>query len=132
MENNNTIEKLMQYYNDNPDDFADDIESLDDLNGYLSNDRRHPMDKLDGSLEGYSPTDMLTLAHYSWDEQDSEFNTERKYFYWNRCPGLVSTNNRDYRSDYLSDGTVERIVENATHLHLSEGAQKIIKEQDND
>ena len=132
MENNNTIEKLMQYYNDNPDDFADDIESLDDLNGYLGNDRCHPMDKLDDSLEGYSPTDMLTLAHYSWDEQDSEFNTGRKYFYWNRCPGLVSTNNRDYRHDYLGDGTVERIVENAAHLHLSEGAQKIIKEQDND
>lgn len=120
-------EKVFIYYQHHPQDFADDLEALDNLDGCLDSDRRHAMDELDGSLEGYSPTDMMALAFYSWDEQDKgRFDPGRDYFYWNSRAGLVSTNNRDYRSDYLFDDIVSKIVKNATHLRLSKGVQEII------
>lgn len=122
-------EELLEFYKDHPDNFVDDIEQLDDLNGYLKNvgnGRRHLMGELDGLLKGYSPTDMMALAAYSWDEQGkAPFNPGRDYFYWNSYAGLVSTDSR-YYPDYLSNGTVEEIINNATHLHLSKGAQEII------
>lgn len=120
-------EKVFVYYQHHPQDFADDLEALDDLIGCLGNDRCRPMDELDGSLEGYSPTDMMALAFYSWDEQcKGPFDPGRDYFYWNGRNGLVSTNNRDYRSDHLVDDIVVKIVKNATHLQLSKGVQEMI------
>lgn len=128
-------EELFEFYKSHPDSFADDLESLDDLNGYLGkvgNGRRHLMGELDDLLKGYSPTDMMALASYSWDERAfATFDPGRDYFYWNNCAGIVSTDDRDYRSDYLGEHTVTEIINNAKRLHLSKGAQEIIDSHNN-
>lgn len=138
----NKIEKLMQYYNDNPDDFADDIEELDDYNGCLGGERRHPMDELYEIYDDADPTEILRRAHFgydddSWHDEDGEmvrgeFNPTREYIYINGYGNFVSTSDRDYRDGYLEENYVQDIIDASQSLGLSDGAQKIIDEQDDE
>ena len=133
MGNNNTIEKLMQYYNDNPDAFADDIESLDVKNECLGDDRCYPMDILDGFFYGKSPSEMIEMVCSGGDaDEGGPFKPCRKYFCFNGLGGIISTDDRDYRYCFLDDEYVKAIIDNASTLDLSEGAQAIINGQDND
>lgn len=141
MSNSDMIRKLASYYDDHPDDFADDLEAFDRLDCYyfLGNERRRPMAQLD-DLFGYkSVAELLTLGGHSCNEDGGPFDWHCAYFYiGNDGIGsdghLVSTNARDYRAKFLCDGindfTVAKIIENAAHLHLSHGAQMIVDESE--
>ena len=127
------IDELLNYYKRNGEDFADDIEELDDWNGCLYEDKIFSMDELDEVLQNINPSDILRMALFGHDEPHgglikSSFNLNRDYFHYNGFGNLVSTDERDY-SDYLNDYFIQEIIDNKSHLSLSKGAQEII---DND
>lgn len=125
------VEKLMEYYKENEDDFTNDVEELDNWNGCLYDDKIYPMEDLNEIYQGANPEEILRRAFYGYDEpvnkddQRRPFNPNRNYFYFNGYGNLVSIDNRDY-SSYLDDDFIQDIINNECHLSLSEGAQKII------
>ena len=130
---------LINYYQENEDDFDRDIEELDAWNGYLGDDRCYPMDELNELLQGKDVDEILNLAYYgrdddSWHEENGEkvygpFCPNRDYFYFNGYGNLVSTDCPDY-SGYIDEYAVQDIIDNASHLNLSDGAQDIIDNYD--
>lgn len=125
------INKLMNYYEDHPNDFADDVEDYGLCGGddYLGYDRRYPMSELNDMFEDKSPTDVAEMYSYSIDEDGGDFDPNRAYFCCRYNGGLYSTDNRDYRSNYLDEYTVKDIIDNAPNLFLSDGAKAIINAQ---
>lgn len=132
-------QQLLSYYKENTEDFNRDIEELDDFNSYLGDDLCYPMEDFSDIYEGTDPLEILRRAFYGYDDDDSTlekkapFNPNRDYFYVNGLGNLVSTDYRDY-SKYLDEDFVEEIIENAQNLTLSDGAQEIIDdyEEEND
>lgn len=134
-------EALFEYYQQNDDDFNHDIEELDSWNGCLDDRRLEPMETLDEIYQGKDVTEILRRAYYghdddSWHIEDGEkvydeFNPNREYFYFNGYGNLVSTDELDY-SDYLDEYYVQDIIDNEGHLDLSDGAQEIIDNYDED
>lgn len=124
-------QELLAYYKENTEDFNKDIEELDDWNGYLCDDRCYPMENFSDYYEGVDPLEILRRAFFGYDDDDStlekktQFNPNRDYFYLNGLGNLVSTDRQDY-SDCLDEEFVEEIIENAQDLTLSDGAQDII------
>lgn len=125
------VEKLLNYYKENTEDFVDDIEELDDWNDCLYEDRIFPMDEFDDVFQNINPSDILSRAFYGYDEptdkneQRQPFNPNREFFYFNGYGNLVSTNKINY-NDYLNDYFIQDIIDNKEHLGLSEGAQELI------
>lgn len=124
-------QKLLSYYKENTEDFNKDIEELDDYNGYLCDNRCYPMEELDDYYQDIDPLTLLRLAFYGYDddgstlEKNDQFNPNRDYFYVNGLGNFVSTDQQDY-SDYLDEDFVEEVIENTQNLTLSDGAQDII------
>ena len=124
------VGKLLAYYKRNVEDFNDDIEELDSWNECLYEDKIFAMNELDKVLQDIKPSDILCSALFGHDESHgnlikSSFNPNRDYFRYNGYGNLVSTDERDY-SDYLNEYFVQEIIDNKSHLSLSEGAQEII------
>lgn len=126
-------QELLSYYKQNIEDFNNDIEALDDWTGYLGGERAIPMEELDDYYQDISPLDLLRRAFFGYDEecsnskQKAPFNPNRDYFYVNGYINLVSTDNLDY-SNWLDEVTVDNIIDNSQNLMLSDGAQDIIDE----
>lgn len=127
-ENANVIDALMKYYEDHPQDFAHDLEELDDWNGRLGDDRLIPMNQLEYYLAGKSPLEIFQTALRGENEEDSRpFNMDDDYFYLDGYGNYISTNCRDYNETYLDESTVREILDNVNHLTcLSRGAQDVI------
>lgn len=125
------LEKLLIYYKENEEDFVDDIEELDNWNGCLYDDRIFLMEHVNDVYCATEPEEILMRAFYGYDEpgnkgdQRQPFNPNRQYFYFNGFGNLVSTDRKDY-SDYLNDYFIQDIIDNRDNLYLSEGAQQLI------
>lgn len=125
------VEKLMNYYRENPEDFNDDIEELHNWNGCLYDDKVYPMDELNEIFSEDEPEEVLRRAFYGYDEpiyKDEErrpFNPNRNYFYFNGYGNLVSIDKKDY-SSYLDNDFIQGIIDNRYNLTLSDGAEEII------
>ena len=132
---NKLAEILLNYYKENEKDFNHDIEEMDDWNGYLGSGRIEPMKELDVIYQSKEATEILRRAFFGYDdayaksEQRATFNPNRDYFYFNGYGNLVSTDELDY-SDYLDVDCVQDIIDNESHLCLSDGAQEIIDSYD--
>ena len=134
-------ETLFNYYQEHEDDLNHDIEELDSWNGILGDRRAEQMDYLDEIYQGKEATEILRRAYFghdddSWHEENGErvygeFNPNRDYFYFNGYGNLVSTDELDY-SDFLDEDFVQGIINNECHLDLSNGAQEIIDNYDED
>ena len=134
-------ETLFNYYQEHEDDFNHDIEELDSWNGILGDRRAEQMDYLDEIYQGKEATEILRRAYFghdddSWHEENGErvygeFNPNRDYFYFNGYGNLVSTDELDY-SDFLDEDFVHGIIDNECNLDLSDGAQEIIDNYDED
>ena len=130
-------ETLLNYYQQNEEDFNHDIEELDSWlrNGILGDNCIEDMDFLNELYQGKDATEILRRAYFghdddTWHEENGErvygeFNPNRDYFYFIGKGNLVSTDERDY-IDYLDLDHVEDIIDNEGHLDLSDGAQEII------
>lgn len=123
----NLNEELLAYYEDHPDDFADDLEVLDSLNGCLGDERCRPMASLGDLLGDKSAGELLNLGACSSDEDSGPFDPTRDYVYRNGHGGLVSTDYRDYTEEFLRDDVVQDILDNINHLTLSVGAQTVVE-----
>lgn len=90
------------------------------------------MDELDDFYPEVEPSEILRRAFFGYDdvystsEKKAPFNPNRDYFYINGYGNLVSTDERDY-SAYLDEEFVEDIIDNASNLDLSDGAQEILE-----
>lgn len=134
-------ETLLNYYQEHEDGFNHDIEELDCWNGILGDSRVKQMDKLDEIYQDKEATEILRRAYFGRDDDSEhdengkrvygEFNPNRDYFYFDGYENLVSTDKRDY-SDYLDIYNVQDIIDNECYLGLSDGAQEIIDNYDED
>ena len=122
----NTIEKIIDYFTENPTDFEQAIEELDSYIGYLGDDRYYEMETLSEFYHGYDPIELLRRAYYGRDDDtwttDSrgnktygEFNPNRDYFYYDGYGNLVSSDYKDY-SAYLDSYAIEEMSENRRYI----------------
>ena len=131
------VDELMNYYRENMEDFANDIEELDDWNGCLYDDKFYPMEEINELFQGTEPEEILRRAFYGYDEplnkdeQRQPFNPNRNYFYFNGCGNLVSIDEKDY-SDYLDIAFIQDIIDNRYNLLLSSGAEDIIDDYEDE
>ena len=125
------VEKLLAYYKENKEDFANDIEELDNWTGCLYDDKIYPMDDLNEFFSNEKPDEIISRAFYGYDEPINEneqrqpFNPNREFFYFNGYGNLVSIGEKDY-SDYLDIAFIQDIIDNRYNLSLSSGAEDII------
>lgn len=121
-----TIEKIIAYFEENDDTFNACIEELDSYNGYLGDDRYYEMEQLQELYHGVDPIEILQRAFYGYDADtwttDSRgdktygaFNPNRDYFYFNGYGNLVSSNYKDY-SYKLDTYVIEEMLENRYYI----------------
>lgn len=117
------IKKVLEYFEDNEEDFIDAIEELDSWNGYLNDERIYFMDDLDEIFYRESPIYILERAFFGHDDDNwttdsrgdrtyGEFNPNREFFYFNGYGNLVSTDYKDY-SSHLDEWFAEIYMDEA-------------------
>lgn len=122
----NSTEKIISYFEENPEIFASCIEELDSYNGFLGDDRIYNMEELDELYAGTEPTEILYRAFYGHDDEVytidkdgsknyGEFNPNREYFYYNGYGNLVSCDDKDY-SDKLDTYCIEQLAEHRNNI----------------
>lgn len=140
MDNTNMIEEmkkdLLDYFENNKEEFNQVIEELDSYNGYLGDDRYYEMEMLDEFYHGVDATEILARAFYGYDadnwHMDGEtkvygaFNPNRDYFKYNAYGNLVSTDYKDY-SWWLDMDFIEDLLDNAGSLYLPEDVTDMIE-----
>lgn len=121
-----TIKKILAYFEENEDIFNQCIEELDSYNGFLGDNRYYYMETLNKFYNGVEPTEILTRAFYGRDDESwhtdasgnkiyGAFNPNRDYFYYNGYGNLVSANYKDY-SAYLDENTVQEMNDYRNHI----------------
>jgi hypothetical protein len=126
----NTIKKIIAYFEENDEIFTRCIEELDSYNGYLNDDRYYSMEELNEFYSGTDPIELLQRAYYGRDDDtwttDShgdktygEFNPNREYFYYNGYGNLVSSDYKDY-SAHLDHYAIESMSENRAYIDTIE------------
>ena len=127
MTNYEAIEAIINYYEENEDDFNQTIEELDSYNGILGDDRYYSMYELDELYAGVEPSEILTRAFYGYDAETwttdahgektyGAFNPNREYFTYNGYGNLVSADYKDY-SAHLDKWFAESLIDNAAHIY---------------
>lgn len=120
-------EELLNYYRSHREDFADDLENLDDLNGCLGHERCRFMDEFfDLFWYADSPKKLFKQACNGHNENGNRsFDPDAEYFYTDEKGQLVSTNIR-YYGNFLDEAHMQEIIDHEYDLYLSAGAQKMI------
>ena len=138
---NTKFEKIIAYLEENEEEFTELIEDLDSWNGYLGDDRYYPMEDLNEFYRDTDPIELLYRVYYGHDDDNyttdergekhyGEFNPNREYFYYNGYGNLVSSDYKDY-SDKLDDWFVEKVIDNQSHLQISDELHELIDELEN-
>lgn len=127
MTRNEAIEAIINYFEENMDEFEGVIEELDGYSGILGDDRYYYMNEIDELYRGVEPTELMNRIFYGHDEDTwttdangektyGEFNPNRSYFTYNGYGNLVSTDYKDY-SDHLDKWFAQDLIENESHLY---------------
>jgi uncharacterized protein with von Willebrand factor type A (vWA) domain len=112
--------EILDYFENNEDEFNELIEELDAWNGYLGDDRYYNMDELDDLLYGKTPSEVIDMV-------TSDFNRCDNYVKFT-IYGMESTDCKDY-SDYLDDNFIDEIIDNANHLdYIPDEVQELLDE----
>lgn len=116
--------KMIEYFEDHQDEFAEVIEAVDDYNGYLGDDRYYSMWDFDEMFSGTSPSDLANLIYFGG------FNPNDDYFRINGYGNLESSDYKDY-SDYIDGYAMDEIIDNVRHIRdsLSDEILEIIEEE---
>ena len=91
------VQKVLEYYRENEDDFNNDIELLDDIIDILGDDRCYPMHKLDEVLGDIKISEFVDRINY-FDKDDPYFCKTDGWIY--------SQSYKDYM-DYLDEQFVD-------------------------
>lgn len=121
-----TIEKIIEFFEENGDIFGKCIEELDAYNGYLVDERHYQMDEIDEIFCGADPSYLLMRAFNGYDADNyitdsygrkeyQAFNPNRNYFKINGYGNLVSTDYKDY-SAFLGHYAVEAMAKNIAYI----------------
>lgn len=132
----NTIERLVEYFTENEDDFVEVIESLDDWNGYMGDNRYYEMEMFNEVYADTDPVEIATRCFYGHDADEwhtdshgykeyGAFNPNREYFYFNGYGNPVSTDYKDY-SGFLDRYFCEEIEEYRDKIDLPEEVEEIL------
>lgn len=127
---------IINYFEENEEEFNQVIEELDSYNGFLGDDRYYEMDLLDEFYQDTEPTELLQRVFYGHDEDTTwtdergekhytEFNPNREYFTYNGYGNLVSSDYKDY-SAHLDKWFAESVFVNADYLDLPEEIEELI------
>lgn len=131
----NTIKKIIAYFEENEDTFNDCIEELDSYNGYLGDDRYYEMDMLNDLFTDCDNIDLLNRAFFGRDDDSwhtdghgekiyGAFNPNRDYFYFNGYGNLVSSNYKDY-THKLDEYFIEALSENRSYIDTIENDEEL-------
>lgn len=126
---------IIDYFEENTDEFNACIEELDSYNGYLGDDRYYEMEYIDEFYSGSDPLELLQRAFYGWSEGEyitdqwgeqhhREFNPNADYFRYNGYGNLVSTDYKDY-SDHLDNYAIEAMKENRQYIDSIEESEEL-------
>lgn len=121
-----TIKKILEYFESNEEIFNQCIEELDSDNGFLGDDRYYEMEMLKDFYHGIDPIELLQRAYFGRDDDNwhtdsrgekvyGAFNPNRDYFYHNGYGNLVSSDYKDY-SAHLDEWTIDDMLENRQHI----------------
>lgn len=130
-----TIKKIIAYFEENADVFNRCMEELDSYNGYLNDSRYYPMEDLNEFYQSAEPLELLRRAYYGHDEDTyttdgsgnrtyGEFNPNRDYFTFNGYGNLVSTDYIDY-TVHLDRYAVEAMAENRAYIDNIEDDEEL-------
>lgn len=119
---NDAIQKLLDYFKDNEDDFNACLEELDNEIGYINEDNKfYPMEMLEFVIDISDLMSVLNMCYFGDDLDDwhyngnrkvyGSFNPNRDYFSFNGYGNLCSSNWKDY-SDYITEETILEMLEN--------------------
>lgn len=103
------VEKALEYFENNEDEFNLTIEELDNWCGYLDGQRYEYMDYIGEFFYASSVKDIIEAALNGTDVSGGSFDTDRQYFYWD-WNQLVSTDNNSY-SDWLDKYFIDKLYE---------------------
>ena len=131
----NTIKKIIEYFENNEDLFNSCIEELDSYNGYLNDDRYYLMEDLNEFYRDTDPIELLHRVYYGHDDDTwttdasgnksyGEFNPNREYFYYNGYGNLVSSDYKDY-SAHLDHYAIEDMSENRYYIDSIESDEQL-------
>ena len=101
------VEKALEYFENNEDEFNFTIEELDSWCGYLDGQRYEYMDYIGEFFYDSSVKDIIEAALNGTDVSGGSFDTDRQYFYWD-WNQLVSTDNNSY-SEWLDSYFIEKL-----------------------
>ena len=132
---NETVQKIITFFEENDDLFTDCIEELDSYNGYLNDDRYYLMEDINEFYNNASPLDLLQRAYFGRDDDTwttdasgnkthGEFNPNREYFYYNGYGNLVSSDYKDY-SAHLDHWAIEAMSENRIYIDSIESDEEL-------
>ena len=132
------VNRIKDYFENDPSEFEEVIEELDQIDGILGDDRYYAMDELDDLYDGEEPSEVLRRAFYGHDDDSwtydshgeknyGQFNPNREYFYFNGYGNLVSTDYRDY-STYLDEYFIQELIDNRDKLNLEYYFEELLDE----
>ena len=131
----NTIKKIIAYFEENEETFNECIEELDSYTGYLGDDRYYSMDEFNELYSGVDPIEILQRAYFgrdddTWHTDESgnkiygEFNPNRDYFTFNGYGNLVSSDYKDYTYK-LDEYFIEALLENRSYIDAIENDEEL-------
>jgi hypothetical protein len=131
----NTIKKIIAYFEENESILNECMDELDNYNGYLGDDRYYAMDELNEFFSGSEPIEILQRAYFGRDDDTwhtdasgnkiyGEFNPNRDYFTFNGYGNLVSSNYKDY-SNKLDEYFVAALLENRSYIDTIENDEEL-------
>ena len=137
MDKQQTIEKIIEFFEENENIFNDCIEELDGYNGYLGDDRYYDMEMLNEFYNGTEPTEILYRAFYGRDDENwyvdssgnkiyGAFNPNRNCFYYNGYGNLVSCDYKDY-SDKLDEYFIEQLQANRNNIYAIDDNEELVE-----
>lgn len=120
-----TIEEIkadiLKYYEENIDEFNENIVELDGYNGYLGDDRYYDMSMFDECMNGLTPSEIACRVAYG------DFNPAHDYFRFNGYGNLESDYSEDY-SEHLNHWAIESMLDNRYELNLSDELEELFDE----
>lgn len=113
-----TLEKIINYFEENEDVFNDCIEELDSYNGYLGDNRYHWMDELPELIDSNDVIELLNRAYFGYDKnggEHSNFNPNSDFFTFNGYGNLVSSDYKDY-SNFIDEYAIKAMAEDVDEI----------------
>ena len=133
MKRTEAIEAIINYFEENEEEFNSCIEELNSYDGILGDDEYFPMEMIDEFYQGVEPRELMNRIFYGHDADTSsennytEFNPNSEYFTYNGYGNLVSTDYKDY-SAHLDSYFVESLIDHLVDLiEVPEEVKDIIR-----